>query len=241
MSIPSPAQPRTTGVGIGLPAGADHYRAFVGPPEDYDLIAAMVFNLLTSAGLRQHHRLLDVGCGSLRIGRLLIPYLNPGNYFGVEPNPWLVQDGVLNEVGEDQIRIKRPTFSHQTSLVEFSQRLDLDYAFAQSIFSHCGLPLIRDWLVELAQHLRDTGAFFATFLAAESDFSGDGWVYPDCVKYRPATVARLAVQCGYCFQILDWWHPRQTWALFARPNFDHRLVAGGSVAWNRLATAGPAR
>ena len=48
-------KPKTTGDGIGLAAGADHYRAFVGPPEDYDRIAAMAFNLLTSIGLRQQH------------------------------------------------------------------------------------------------------------------------------------------------------------------------------------------
>ena len=48
-------------LGVGLKPGDSHYRAYVGPPEDYDLIAAMTFNLLTTLGLRQHHSLLDVG------------------------------------------------------------------------------------------------------------------------------------------------------------------------------------
>jgi hypothetical protein len=74
------------------------------------LIAAMTFNLLTTLGLRQHHSLLDVGCGSLRIGRLLIPYLNQGKYFGVEPNEWLVKEGIKRELGEALLQIKRPTF-----------------------------------------------------------------------------------------------------------------------------------
>ena len=73
---------KTVGLGLDLNAGDEHYRAYVGPPADYDLVSAMVFNLLTSMGLRQHHRVLDIGCGSLRVGRLLIPYLNPKNYFG---------------------------------------------------------------------------------------------------------------------------------------------------------------
>src|SRR5437879_12824633 len=87
-------------LGLGLKPGDAHYRAYVGPPEDYDLIAAMTFNLLTTLGLRQHHSLLDVGCGSLRIGRLLIPYLNRGKYFGVEPAEWLVAEGIKQELGE---------------------------------------------------------------------------------------------------------------------------------------------
>ena len=95
-------------LGLGLKPGDPQYRAYVGPPEDYDLIAAMAFNLLTTLGLRQHHSLLDVGCGSLRIGRLLIPYLNRGKYFGVEPNEWLVDEGIRRELGETLVQIKRP-------------------------------------------------------------------------------------------------------------------------------------
>src|SRR5207244_4835822 len=97
-------------LGVGLKPGNSHYRAYVGPPEDYDLIAAMTFNLLTTLGLRQHHSLLDVGCGSLRIGRLLIPYLNRGKYFGVEPNEWLFEQGIKRELGEALLKIKRQTF-----------------------------------------------------------------------------------------------------------------------------------
>src|SRR5215831_2791013 len=97
-------------LGVDLKPGDAHDRTYVGPPEDYDLIAAMTFNLLTTLGLRQHHSLLDVGCGSLRIGRLLIPYLNQGNYFGIEPNEWLVQQGIKRELGEALLQIKRPTF-----------------------------------------------------------------------------------------------------------------------------------
>ena len=46
----------------------NHYKAYVGPPSVYDLVGAMQFNLLTSFGLRDFHKLLDIGCGSLRAG-----------------------------------------------------------------------------------------------------------------------------------------------------------------------------
>src|SRR5438046_4034239 len=108
-------------LGVGLKPGDAHYRAYVGPPEDYDLVAAMTFNLLTTLGLRQHHSLLDVGCGSLRIGRLLIPYLNRGKYFGVEPNEWLVDEGIRRELGETLVQIKRQTFFFSDSQDKSSQ------------------------------------------------------------------------------------------------------------------------
>src|SRR5437764_11195325 len=175
-------------LGVGLKPGDPHYRAYVGPPEDYDLIAAMTLNLLTTIGLRQHHSLLDIGCGSLRIGRLLIPYLNRGKYFGVEPNQWLVEEGIRRELGESLIEIKRPTFFFSESpsaIVEANT--SFDFAVAQSIFSHCGLDLIKGWLSAISRSVAQDGALVATFLPSEEDCSEAGWIYPQCVSYRPST------------------------------------------------------
>src|SRR5690242_2519307 len=89
-----------------MPApGSRHYRAFIGPYQNYDLVGAMQFNLLTYLGLREHHSLLDIGCGSLRAGKLFIPYLLAGNYYGIEPEEWLLEAGISQEVGQDQINI----------------------------------------------------------------------------------------------------------------------------------------
>src|SRR5260370_6583473 len=60
-------------LGLGLRSVDSHYRAYVGLPDDYDLSAAGAFQLLRLLGLRQHHRLVDVGCGSLRCRRLFSP------------------------------------------------------------------------------------------------------------------------------------------------------------------------
>ncbi|MGE5625966.1 MAG: hypothetical protein ACM3ZT_10515 [Bacillota bacterium] len=232
---PGDPKPRTTGAGEGLKPGDDHYRAYVGPPQDYDLVSAMTFNLLTCAGLRQHHRLLDIGCGSLRSGRLFIPYLVAGNYVGIEPNTWLVQDGILNETGEDLIRLKKPLFSHAMTLEEFREPLQLDYAVAQSIFSHTSLRILEGWLRDCAFHLKESGALFATFLEGDTDYAGDDWVYPGCVSFKPSTLEKLATKYGLRFLRLDWYHPRQRWALFAKPGFDLALVADGKPSWNRAA------
>ena len=59
-------------------------------------------------GLREHHSVLDFGCGSLRAGRLLIPYLLEGRYYGLEPNRWLIEDAMEHELGGALIDLKRP-------------------------------------------------------------------------------------------------------------------------------------
>ena len=220
-------------LGVGLKPGDPHYRAYVGPPEDYDLIAAMTFNLLTTIGLRQHHSLLDIGCGSLRIGRLLIPYLNRGKYFGVEPNQWLVEEGIRRELGESLVGINHPTFYFSESPETISQaKISFDFAVAQSIFSHCGLDLIKGWLSAISRSLAQDGALVATFLPAEQDCSETGWVYPQCVNYPPATLERAAADVNLRFEILDWKHPRQTWALFAAPQFDSSWLKNQPLTWN---------
>jgi SAM-dependent methyltransferase len=230
MELPSD---KAESLGLGLKPGDAHYRAYVGPPEDYDLIAAMTFNLLTTLGLRQHHSLLDVGCGSLRIGRLLIPYLNRGKYFGVEPNEWLVEEGVKRELGEALLEIKRPTFFFSRSPGAITQANVLfDFAVAQSIFSHCGLNLIKEWLSAISRSLAQDGALVATFLPGDEDSPINGWVYPECVNYRPATMRQVAAEAGLRFELLDWKHPRQTWALFAAPKFDSGWFKNKPLTWN---------
>jgi SAM-dependent methyltransferase len=220
-------------LGVGLKPGDAHYRAYVGPPEDYDLISAMTFNLLTTLGLRQHHSLLDVGCGSLRIGRLLIPYLNRGKYFGVEPNEWLVQEGIKRELGEMLLQIKCPTFFFSDSPETIAQaKVSFDFALAQSIFSHCGLDLIQAWLSAISRSLAQDGALVATFLIGEEDSAQTGWIYPDCVNYRPTTLERVAADVNLRFEILDWKHPRQTWALFAAAGFNSTWFKDRPLTWN---------
>jgi hypothetical protein len=84
----APDQART------LLPGADHYRAYVGPADQWDFMGATQFRLLTALGLRETDTVLDVGCGSLRAGRLLIPYLAVGGYHGIEPNTWPLDDAI---------------------------------------------------------------------------------------------------------------------------------------------------
>jgi len=220
-------------LGIGLDTGSNHYRAYVGPAEDYDLVSAMVFNLMTSCGLRQHHKVLDVGCGSLRVGRLLIPYLNARNYYAIEPNKWLIEDGVQHELGRDQINIKEPLLVIGDEIDEIDEIDRIDYTIAQSIFSHCGIELIDHWIESIVNKMSDNGVLLATFLVDEVDYDGNGWVYPDCVSYRTSSIEAIARKRGLNFQMLDWAHPRQQWFAMYKDGFNNSFITQGQVSWNK--------
>jgi len=228
-------------LGLGLPAGDPHYRAYVGPPEDYDLIAAMSFNLLTTLGLRQHHRLLDVGCGSLRLGRLLIPYLNVGNYTGIEPAKWLVEEGIAKETGGELVELKKARFVFADSPEALEDEKPFDFAIGQSIFSHAARAQVDRWLRGVSASLVPSGAFVATFLIGEADYKGSDWCYPQCVEYTVETMQHLSEGAGLSMTLLDWRHPRQTWALFARPEFDLSWFKKNTLSWNLAMDVGPLR
>ena len=224
-------------LGIGLLAGDHHYRAYVGPPERYDTIAAMTFNLLTTIGLRQHHRLLDIGCGSLRIGRLLIPYLNVGNYYGLEPNKWLVEHGIKFETGYDLIAIKKPKFFYNDDFRIEAE--NFNFMVAQSIFSHASLKQIDQCLCSISNMLFKDGALLATFIIGEQDYAVDNWVYPACVSYKVETMKTLVEKNNLRFMLLDWLHPHdQSWAIFYKSEFDVQWFKGKQLTWNLKVASG---
>jgi SAM-dependent methyltransferase len=224
---------------VALPKeGTASYRNFVGPQDRYDIVSAMTFNLLTTLGLRQHHRVLDIGCGSLRNARLLIPYLDPGNYTGFEPNRWLVEEGMRHETGADLIAIKKPRFFHSTSPDALDPTLHFDYAFAQAIFIHSPLSLVRAWVGKAGQCVENNGVLLASFHVGDKDYEGEGWVYPGHVYFRMETMREEAARAGFRFQALSWRHPSGlAWGVFAKPDFDTSWFTDETLTWNRKVDA----
>jgi len=206
--------------------GDPEYRAYVGPFEQYDVMGATQFALLYALGIRQHHRLLDVGCGSLRAGRLFITYLEPGHYAGVEPNTWLIDEAIERQLGRDLIAIKRPVFSTTDSFA-FPELGTFDFVVAQSIASHAGPRLVPTMLASIRSALEPTGMAAVTFIHADPDDHtvvhiepGDDewpeWLYPGCFSYRREVVASFIAAAGLTGFPIAWHHPRQTWWLLAR-------------------------
>jgi hypothetical protein len=192
--------------------GSHHYRAFVGPPEKYDLIAANQFNLLTSLGLREHHYFLDIGCGSLRGGRLFIPYLLPNRYFGIEPEKWLLEEGINQNCGKDLIKIKSPHFSNDQNFTLSIFGRNFDFILAQSIFSHASKNQIKKCLSEAKKIMTSTSVFVATFVKGSTNNDSIKWLYPECGTYTLDFILKLIESEGLSGKLLKWHHPNnQTW------------------------------
>jgi len=208
-----------------LNAGDAHYKAYVGPPKKYDLVGAMQFNLLTAFGLRDYHKLLDIGCGSLRAGKMLIPFLRKGNYYGVDPNKWLIDDGIKYELGEEIISLKSPSFSFSPEFEFQTFNEEFDFLIAQSIFSHASPDQINKCLKEAKIVMKQEGYLLATFVLGKNNHSGSGWTYPGCVTYNHNYILKLVAKNNLETIKTKWLHPNgQTWYVIFHPTNKKNVI-----------------
>ncbi len=197
--------------------------------ERYDLAAASQFQVLVSLGLREHHYMLDIGCGSLRGGRLFIVYLQPGHYCGVEPEEWLLREGIEHEIGKELVALKKCRFINDREFTLTAFRQQFDFILAQSIFSHASSGQIQRCLEQVKKVLKPDGVFVATFFEGETDFPGDEWVYPGSVCYRFETISGFAREYGLSCQRLDFdHHDGQTWIAITHPHRTLEISSPGT-------------
>lgn len=213
--------------------GGQHYRAWVGPPSEYDLIGALQFQLLTRLGMRENNTLLDIGCGSLRGGRLSIMYLRPGNYFGIEPEDWVLADGINAHLGQELRNMKRPTFSNDRNFTLSTFHRTFDFLVAHSIFTHAAGVQIARCMKEASKVMGPNSIFIATFHEGEKNHQGDEWVYPDCTWYTKPYITGFVEQAGLRCQHVNHPHPfNQKWIVVTRPEHpgvDWDRAVGGEI------------
>ena len=220
------------------PEPPGRHRAYVGPGERYDLMGATQFALLHALGLREHHKLLDFGCGSLRAGRLFIPFLGRSRYHGVEPNQWLIEAAIEHEIGRDLVALKSPYFHARDDFRADLCGTHFDFILAQSVFSHTGLDLMIVALTGFRDALAPNGLVAATFIHADDTGAPEpltcGWIYPGVVRYTPDRLQQVLQQIGLHGRRIPWFHPnRQSWYVLARDkallpdaSFDRCLMGG---------------
>lgn len=156
------------------------HRKFIGGV--WDTHGARQLDFLRGQGLLPEHQLLDIGCGCFRAGRHFIDYLAPGNYYGVDANHSLLQTGYDIELSAEQ-RARLPIEN-----VRANDRFDVDFgtqvdfAIAQSVFTHVSLNHIRLCLYRASKAVRPGGSFFATFFERPPSTPVDQIFSPHKVK-----------------------------------------------------------
>jgi cyclopropane fatty-acyl-phospholipid synthase-like methyltransferase len=186
------------------------YKSYVGNPKHYDLIGKIVFDLLLKYGLKPEHKLLDIGCGSLRIGKLIINYLDYMNYFAIEPNEWLIRE--YEEKNNELLNMNLDCNS------DFNIRFKIkfDFILANSIFIHACKRQIEKCFDEVNTVLQDNGKFIFSYIEGKDNEKSE-WSYPSAVTYSKNYIEDLINKYNFKFRYLDIKYPgRQKFILVKR-------------------------
>lgn len=129
----------------------------------WEEIGQLQLDFLVSQGLKPHSYLLDIACGSLRLGVKAIPYLERSHYLGVEKEIDLVKAGLEMELDREVRQAKEPKIVVSDSFEFEKLGKKADFAIAQSLFTHLPPDSVHLCFRKLHPWLEDDGAFYATF------------------------------------------------------------------------------
>lgn len=156
-------------------------------------------DFLTEHGLLPHHSMLDYGCGVLRTGRYVIPYLTDGKYVGVDIADARIEKG-RGLLAEDSVAPD----TYEAFVVSSCDLHELegycfDYVWAESVLTHMPLMEIRTMLRAMRAHLTTGGQFFFTY-SESNEYARrnvkDFW-------YPGATMAQECRAAGYQFELIE--------------------------------------
>lgn len=172
---------------------------------------------LRAEGLLPHHRLLDIGAGSLRLGCKAVPYLDTNNYWGTDLSAALMQRGYDLELAQKD----RLPPSHLIEDADFSfpgVPDTIDYAIAFAVFTHLPADHLKRALTNLhSQFPSLQRLLFTVFLAPDAAIALTQYRQPDGVVTHPnrapyhvlaADVLGLTQAAGFTAHLRDTQLPR---------------------------------
>ncbi len=172
-----------------------------GPLRKFEVVGRNQLSILLRNGLNFDSRVLDVGCGALRAGYWLIRFLEPGCYFGIEPNRTMLEAGCTRIVTAPVLAAKRPRFDHNDRFDFSVFDTEFDFVIARSIWTHTSPAQLVTMLEQFAA-TAPTGVMLASIKECpwyRRQHQGEGWVGKSHASDAGGTVAYrfswLAEQC----------------------------------------------
>ncbi len=157
---------------------------------------------LLAEGLRPDAKVLEFGCGCLRIAYWLVRFLDPRGYHGIEPARARVEYGLRYLFSPEEIRLKRPRFDFNAAFDSSVFGRKFDFFLARSIWTHASKPQIEATLDSFLRDSAPGAIFLASYLPAnsdEEDYHGSAWVGTSHESNTPGVIrhalASIIAQC----------------------------------------------
>lgn len=144
--------------GESMASGDRH--ALVGPRDIWQEKRDFQIRFLRAAGLQPSHRVLDLGCGTLRGGIPLIACLEPGHYTGIDVRPQVIAEA-RRELDDHGLGARSPVLLCCDDLRRLSLPGRFDIVWAFSVLIHMDDDTLDGALSFVGRHLKAGGRFFA--------------------------------------------------------------------------------
>jgi hypothetical protein len=162
---------------------ADHMisdHGFLGVPrETFAQAGREQLIALLAEGLRPESKVLEFGCGCLRIAYWLVRFLDSEGYYGIEPARNRVDYGLTYLFTREELQIKRPRFDYNPVFNSLVFGTKFDFFLARSIWTHASKPQIKSTLDSFLRDAAPHATFLASYFPARSadeDYAGTQWV-----------------------------------------------------------------
>jgi SAM-dependent methyltransferase len=160
------------------------------------------FDYLLSHGLQPGDRMLEIGCGDFRAGRLFIDYLDAGNYYGVDfsPDALLAAQDLMEEY---KLQPKLPHLTLVRDLrLSFLPAEQFTVAHAHGVFAHAPIEVIDECLASIGRVMRRDGVFDFTFYRTDGE---DHQLRHRSFYYRAQTLIAVAHSHGLDAEFMQDW------------------------------------
>jgi SAM-dependent methyltransferase len=117
---------------------------------------------LRSIGMTPAHRLLDIGCGAMRLGLYAVDYLDDGGYFGIDAFPPYI--AAARRLAEAAGLTKKFSLLRSKDFDFGGFGASFDFANAQSVLTHLSGEECDRCMAALRKVMRPGGSFFCTYL-----------------------------------------------------------------------------
>ncbi|WP_216654617.1 class I SAM-dependent methyltransferase [Pseudogemmobacter hezensis] len=126
--------------------------------------------VILDEGLERHDHFLDIGCGCLRLGHRLVPWLDHGHYWGTDASHALMLHGHAHELTpEARARLPADQLREDSEFRFPGLPASITFALCWGVFTHLPAPALRPALVNMRQSFPALRKFLLTvFLAPEA-------------------------------------------------------------------------